>query len=286
MADTLLRPGKAAPHFGAGPDVPLGDCVLPAQMGQDAAADAFKKTGFGTAPLFLRSFLCTPFLGFAVALTAHLTDQGMPSGSAGLFFPVGYIMLWVLGFEMVTGSFSIMAIGVCARTVRLWALVRNWILTYMGNLAGGVFFAFLLWFSLTKGGNQEASGLLSVIAHIAEKKIAYRHFGASGWCAAVGMGILCNWLVSLAPILSKGARSAAGKIILIWLPLATFFSVGFEHAVVNMFVFPVALLCGAEVNFHDWWFWNQIPVTTGNIIGAVIFNGILWYKSHEKAAKG
>jgi len=102
----------------------------------------------------------------------------------------------------------------------------------------------------------------------------------------MGMGILCNWLVSLAPILSKGTHNTAGKIMLMWLPLATFFSIGFEHAVVNMFVFPLALLCGSDVNFQDWWIWNQIPVTIGNITGAVIFNGILWYKSHEKTAKG
>jgi len=181
MADNILTSSHAASSSGIGADVAMGDCVLPVQMGRDAAADAYKKSDFGTGPLFLRSFLCTPFLGFAVALTAHLTSQGMSNSTAGLFFPVGYIMLWALGCEMATGSFSIMAIGVCARTVGLLALVRNWIVTYMGNLAGGVFFAFMLWFSLTKGGNLEANGLLSVIGHIAEKKIAYRHFGVSGW---------------------------------------------------------------------------------------------------------
>jgi len=70
------------------------------------------------------------------------------------------------------------------------------------------------------------------------------------------------------------------KIILIWLPLATFFSIGFEHAIVNMFVFPLALMSGADFSISDWWLWNQIPVTLGNILGAVIFNSTLWYKSH------
>lgn len=254
-------------------------------MGDNIAKDAAKKTEIGTASLVIRAFLCTPFLGVAVALTAHLTAQGVPSSVAGLLFPVGYLMLWTLGFEMATGSFSVMTIGVYAGVVKASALLRNWVLTYAGNLAGGIFFAALLWFSLTKGGGQEADGLLAVIGKIAEKKTSYSHYGIMGWFSAVGMGVLCNWLVSLAPILAKAARSVAGKVVLMWLPLATFFSIGFEHAIVNMFVFPLGIILGADVSIHDWWLWNQIPVTLGNIIGAVVFNSTLWYMSHSKSSK-
>lgn len=257
------------------------DHVSPYQIGRDVASDAAKKAEFNAPQLLVRSFLCTPFLGFAVALTAHLTAQGVPAGVAGLVFPVGYIMLWSLGLEMATGSFSVMSIGVCAGAVRMTALLRNWILTYAGNLAGGIFFAALLWFSLTKGGGQEADGLLAVIGKIAEKKTSYSHYGIAGWFSAIGMGVLCNWLVSLAPIIAKASRNVAGKALLIWLPLATFFSIGFEHAIVNMFVFPLAMIVNPDITFFDWWVWNQIPVTIGNIAGAVIFNSVLWYKSHS-----
>lgn len=48
-----------------------------------------------------------------------------------------------------------------------------------------------------------------------------------------------------------------------------------------MWVFPCGIFVGADVSVYDWWVWNQIPVTIGNIQGAMIFNGILWYHTHR-----
>ncbi len=259
------------------------DAVIPAQMGEDIADDAAKKDKLGTLQLLVRGFLCTPFLAYATALSALLVTQGWPSAAAGLIFPVGYVMLATLGLEMATGSFSVMSIGLFAGRLTGWRVLRNWGWTLLGNLIGGVFFAWLLWFSLTRGGSIAPSGVLPTLAHLAEKKASYVHHGALGWLAAVGMGVLCNWLVSLGPVFAKAARSVPGKVMLIWLPISTFFALGFEHTVVNMFVFPVGILSGAEVTLHDWWIWNQIPVTIGNILGALIFNAHLWYNTHTKA---
>lgn len=262
-------------------DLVLQDAVSPEQMGRDLVEDAAKKDKLATSQILIRGFLCTPFLAYATALSALLVTQGWSSAAAGLVFPVGYVMLAMLGLEMATGSFSVMPIGMYAGRVKAWRVARNWSWTLLGNLLGGLFFAWLLWFSLTKGGSIEPSGLLSTLAHLAEKKAAYAHHGATGWLSAVGMGVLCNWLVSLGPVFAKAARSVPGKIMLIWLPISTFFALGFEHAVVNMFVFPIGILSGAEVTVYDWWIWNQIPVTFGNILGALVFNATLWYKTHN-----
>ena len=258
----------------------VSDTVSPDLIVHDVGVDARKKAKLDVRQLLIRSFLCTPFLAYAVALVALLVSQGIPSAVAGLLFPAGYIMLSVLGLEMATGSFSVMPIGLQLGLLDVHDVVRNWIWTFIGNLLGGVFFAWLLWFSLTKGGQVNADGLLAVIAHLAEKKVSYQHYGFSGWVAAIGMGVLCNWLVSLGPIIAKSTHSMVGKITIIWLPIATFFALGFEHAVVNLFVFPLGILAGAPVSMSDWWLWNQIPVTLGNIIGAVLFNCALWAGTH------
>ncbi len=258
----------------------ISDTVTPDAIVRDVGADARKKAKLDANQILIRSFLCTPFLAYAVALVALLISQGIPSAVAGLLFPAGYIMLSVLGLEMATGSFSVMPIGWQLGYLNLREVLRNWGWTFLGNLLGGAFFAWLLWFSLTKGGILEPDGLLDVIAHLAEKKTAYHHYGASGWLAAIGMGILCNWLVSLGPIMAKSTHSMSGKIAIIWLPIGTFFALGFEHAVVNLFVFPLGILAGAQVTVADWWIWNQIPVTLGNIIGAVLFNCALWAGTH------
>lgn len=262
-------------------DYVMIDAVSPAQMGRDLAEDAAKKDKFPISHILIRGFLCTPFLAYGAALSFLLATQGWPSAAAGLLFPVGYVMLSALGLEMATGSFSVMPIGMYAGRVKAWGVARNWAWTLLGNLIGGLFFAWLLWFSLTKGGIIEPSGVLITLVHVAEKKASYVNYGAIGWFAAVGMGVLCNWLVSLGPIFAKAARSVPGKVMLIWLPIGTFFALGFEHTVVNMFIFPIGILSGADVTLYEWWVWNQIPVTIGNILGALVFNATLWYYTHS-----
>ena len=59
-----------------------------------------------------------------------------------------------------------------------------------------------------------------------------------------------------------------------------FFAQGFEHSIVNMFVIPTGMMLGAKVTFADWWLWNQIPVTLGNIFGGLIFTGVALYLTH------
>lgn len=265
-------------------DFAAGDSVPPAQMRRELVEDAVKKDKVDVVHLLIRGSLCTPFLAYATALSALLVTQGWPAASAGLVFPVGYIMLSTLGLEMATGSFSVMPMGMYAGRVKPRGIVRNWGWTLLGNLAGGISFAWLLWFSLTKGGAAEPSGVLLTLAHMAEKKAAYAQYGHMGWMAAIGMGILCNWLVSLAPIMAKASRSVPGKVMLMWLPLSTFFALGFEHTVVNMFVFPIGILSGANVSLYDWWVWNQIPVTIGNILGGLVFNASLWFYTHRSDA--
>jgi formate transporter len=272
-------PAPAVPQL-----VANADQVLPPQMLKDIVTDAVTKDKFTATRIMLSGFLCTPFLAYAVALSVSLVIAGWSLAAAGLIFPVGFVMMVFLGLEMATGSFSVMPMGVFAGLVKWSGLARNWLWTLFGNLLGGIFFAFLLWFALTKGASIEPSGLLVKLARIAEAKASYENFGINGWFAAVGMGILCNWLVSLGPMFAKASRSVPGKIMLMWLPIATFFALGFEHAIVNMFVFPIGILSGADVTISQWWWWNQIPVTLGNILGAMIFNSVLWYTIHKPKA--
>ncbi len=265
-------PPAAAPGY--------NETIPPAEMGAALAADAAAKAKFGTLHLMIRGFLCTPFLAYGATVVFAMVTAGIPLGAAGLIFPAGYVTLSFLGLEMATGSFATMAIGMYAGSVTPYELARNWTLTLAGNLLGGIFFAWLLWFSFTYGGTTAPTPLLTTIAHIAEHKVEYAKYGGHGWLAAVGMGLLCNWLVSLGSVMSKSTRSTVGRLLLMWIPIAMFFALGFEHTVVNMWLIPTGILSGANVSVYDWWVWNQIPVTLGNILGAMVMNGTLWYWTH------
>ena len=68
-----------------------------------------------------------------------------------------------------------------------------------------------------------------------------------------------------------------------WLPILTFFAQGFEHSVVNMFIIPTGMLMGAKVSVYQWWVWNQIPVTLGNLVGGLLFTGLALYVTFKPA---
>jgi formate/nitrite transporter FocA (FNT family) len=92
-------------------------------------------------------------------------------------------------------------------------------------------------------------------------------------------------MVSLAVVAAFMSTSFSGKMVAIWGPTLLFFSQGFEHAVVNMFLIPVGMLLGANIDLSTWWFWNQIPVTLGNLVGGMVFTGLAIYGTHSAAPK-
>jgi formate/nitrite transporter FocA (FNT family) len=97
--------------------------------------------------------------------------------------------------------------------------------------------------------------------------------------------MLCNWMVTMGVVMAFTSQSTIGKIAAMWLPILTFFAQGFEHSVVNMFVIPAGILLGADVSLADWWLWNQIPVTAGNIVGGMVFTGLALYLTHRKVTR-
>src|SRR5438132_1319340 len=113
------------------------------------------------------------------------------------------------------------------------------------------------------------------------KTLGYAKAGAWGLVVAVVRGLLCNWMVTLGVVMALTSQSTTGKIVAMWLPIFTFFAQGFEHSVVNMFVIPAGMILGAHVTIGDWWLWNQLPVTFGNVLGGLVFTGLALHLTHD-----
>ena len=95
--------------------------------------------------------------------------------------------------------------------------------------------------------------------------------------------VLCNWMVCLGVAMGMASTPTIGRIAACWMPIMVFFAQGFEHSVVNMFVIPAGMMVGARVSLSDWWLWNQIPVTLGNLVGGFLFAGLALYATYGRA---
>jgi formate transporter len=221
-------------------------------------------------------------LGAATSLAfTGAVQTGQPLVGA-LIFPVSLVMIVLLGLELVTGSFGLLPLARLEDGADTRRIVANWSWVFVGNLIGSVIYGALLVIALTDMGKIAPTGVAAKIVAIAEMKTTgYAAYGAAGWATAFVKGILCNWLVCLGVVMAMCTTSTMGKIAAIWLPIFLFFAQGFEHAVVNMFVIPTGMLLGAKVSFADWWFWNQIPVTLGNIVGGFVFTGLALYATYR-----
>lgn len=229
--------------------------------------------------LLVRGFLSGALLGFATTLAFTATLQTKLGIVGALVFPVGFVMIVLLGLELVTGNFALIPLAVREGRASAGALVANWSWVFVGNLLGGVVYALL--YTATLAPDSEMTRQLIAVSEA--KTLGYAKLGLHGLQIAVAKAILCNWMVTLGVVMALTSQSTIGKIAAMWLPILTFFGQGFEHSVVNMFVIPAGMLLGAHLSAADWWLWNQIPVTLGNIIGGMVFTGLALHYTHRGA---
>ncbi len=259
------------------------DYVKPSELVASMVAAGAGKGRLTARDLLVRGSLAGALLGFATSVAMLVASQtGIPVVGA-LVFPVGFVIIVLLGLDLVTGSFGLLPLAVYERRLTASQMLANFGWVFLGNLIGGVFYGLLLYVSLTMAGQAaDSTGIGAKLVTAAQAKtIAYEHFGAAGWLTVFIKAILCNWMVVLGVVMGLASTSTLGKIVGAWLPIFIFFSLGYEHSVVNMFVIPTGMLLGAKVNLAQWWLWNQIPVTLGNFVGGYVFTGLALYLTYR-----
>src|SRR3954452_17768178 len=91
-------------------------------------------------------------------------------------------------------------------------------------------------------------------------------------------------MVSTGVVAAMMSNSVSGKVIAMWMPIMVFFYMGFEHSIVNMFLFPSGLLLGGHFTFMDYMLWNELPTVVGNLVGGLSFVGLTLYATHARTA--
>jgi formate transporter len=260
------------------------DYVKPADVATSMIDSGTRKLALPPRDLLIRGTLSGALLGAATTLAlTGAVSTGQPLVGA-LIFPVALVIIVLLGLELVTGSFAIVPLARLEGKATWGAVIANWSWVYLANLLGCIAFGVLIAISLTNMGTAEVTGVAARIVAVAEAKtIANEAIGVAGMVSLFVKGVLCNWLVSLGVVLAMTSNSTIGKIVATWWAIFLFFALGFEHAVVNMFLIPTGMLLGAKVSIYEWWVWNQIPVTLGNIVGGFVFTGLALYATYKPA---
>jgi len=222
-------------------------------------------------------------LGAAFAVTVSV-QTGQPLLGA-LLFPVGFALLYLLGYDLLTGVFTLAPLAWLDKrpgaTTR--AVLRNWGLVFVGNFIGAFFVAVVMAICFTYGFSTEPNAVGQAIGEIGHgRTVGYAEHGFAGMLTLFIRAMLCNWMVSTGVVAAMMSDSLPGKVLGMWLPIVLFFYMGFEHSIVNMFLFPSGLLLGADFTLWDYLIWNEIPTVLGNLVGGLTFVGLTLYMTHGR----
>jgi len=243
------------------------------------------KVYMSTKDTLIRSFMAGAILALAAAFAITVSmSTGSPLLGAVLF-PVGFIMLYLMGFDLLTGVFVLVPLALIDKRpgVTVKQVLRNWGLVFVGNFAGALLVAFMISFILTYGYQIEPGEVGKKIGTIGEARtLGYQAHGVWGWLTVFIRGMLCNWMVSMGVVGAMISTTVSGKVIAMWMPIMLFFFMGFEHSIVNMFLFPFSMIMGGGFTVSDYLLWNELPVALGNLVGGLAFTGLTLYATHIK----
>lgn len=183
---------------------------------------------------------------------------------SGAMFPIGLILVVVLGAELFTGNNALLIPAFMRRHYSAGAVIRNWTLVYVGNFIGAIAFTYAMVYCC---GLTAADPWHSAITGIAVAKTSMP------WITVLLKGIGANWCVCLAIWLALSGRGLIAKMAGCWLPVMAFVALGYEHSIANMFFIPLGMMEGAPVTVGQFVTANLIPATIGNIIGGALFVG-------------
>jgi formate/nitrite transporter len=233
----------------------------------------------------IRAYMAGAILALAAVFAVTITVQTGNPLTGAILFPVGFCMLYLLGYDLLTGVFVLTPLALIDRRpgVTLYGVLRNWFLVFTGNFLGALTVAVMMAIVFTYGFTVEPDAVGQRIGKIGESRtVGYAAHGAAGMLTLFIRGMLCNWMVSTGVVGAMISTTVPGKVIAMWMPIMIFFYMTFEHSVVNMYLFPSGLMLGGSFTIYDYFIWNEIPTVLGNLVGGLAFTGLTLYTTHAR----
>jgi len=245
------------------------------------------KIFMSTRDTLIRAYMAGALLALAAVFAVTVSVQSGSPLVGAILFPVGFCMLYLLGFDLLTGVFMLTPLALIDKRpgVTPQGVLRNWGLVFTGNFAGALTVAVMMAYVFTFGFTTGPGPVGEKIAGIGvARTVGYAAHGVPGWFTILIRGVLCNWMVSTGVVGAMISTHVSGKVIAMWMPIMLFFFMTFEHSVVNMFLFPSALILHGAFSLYDYFVWNEIPTVLGNLLGGITFTGLTLYGTHVRTA--
>ncbi|HGX92474.1 MAG TPA: formate/nitrite transporter family protein, partial [Candidatus Tenderia sp.] len=191
------------------------------------------KIYMSTRDTLIRAFMAGAILALAAVFAVTVAVQTGSPLLGAVLFPVGFCMLYLMGFDLLTGVFMLTPLAWLDKRpgVTIGAILKNWGLVFIGNFGGALTTAVMMAIIFTYGFSVEPGEVGQKIAHIGEDRtLGYAEYGAAGWLTVFIRGMLCNWMVSMGVVGAMVSTTVSGKVIAMWMPIMLFFFMGFEHS--------------------------------------------------------
>lgn len=239
--------------------------------------------------LIIKALLAGAMISFGASagnVASHaISNVGLARFASALVFPVGLMMIILLGCELFTGD-CLMLMSFMTRKEKLSGIIKVLATVYFGNFLGASLLAFGAFYSHQF---DYSAGLLGAYTI----KVALGKVTLPFWSALVS-GILCNILVCTAIIMAGAAKDITGKLTAVFFVIMLFVVEGFEHCVANMYYITAGLIASHSqpyvelaigkygytldqikaLNIKNYLVNNLLPVTIGNIIGGAFCIGL------------
>lgn len=263
------------------------DALAPAATEAKAENIGITKAAMSPAKCFVAAMLAGAFIGFGgMYFCTFLGDPTMPFAVqrmvGGICFCLGLTLVLCCGAELFTGN----ALMICAKAsgkIKWSGLLRNWVVVWLGNLAGSLLAMFVIYMSNLQGMNGGAVG--EAFVSVAAGKVALDPV------ILFFKAIMCNVLVCLAVWIGFSGKTVVDKVIGLLFPISAFVACGFEHCVANMFFLPMGLLLNmggigaAGAVTMGGVVYNIALATLGNIVGGLAVGLAYWFIYHKKQEK-
>lgn len=223
------------------------------------------------------AFIALGALFFLVVTTGAAAGFGVTRLLGGVAFSLGLVLVVVAGAELFTGN-NLLAIAWASRLISTRELLRSWLLSYFGNVVGGLGTVLL---ALGAGVDRLGGGVVGQSA----LRLAVGKLGLTP-LEAFTRGVLCNVLVCLAVWLAMGARSVTDKIMAIVFPVSAFVALGFEHSIANWFFLPFAMALDTNGSVPlAAVACNLAAVTAGNVVGGTLLVALVYWVAYLRGGR-